>query len=69
MMTIPITLDGRRTVRVWFGQHVIGRYTAEPALAERYQQAMRRRFAGLPVTNDPVGTPATPPAPGEGCDG
>lgn len=67
-MASAITLDGRRTVRVWFGQHVIGRYTAEPALAERYQEAMRRRFAGLSVTNDPGGDLATPPAPGRACD-
>jgi hypothetical protein len=39
-------------VRVWFGEHVIADYRAEPALAERYAQAMSRRFAGLKVTND-----------------
>jgi hypothetical protein len=44
----------RRRVRVWFGEHVIADYTAEPALAERYAHAMSRRFAGLRVTNDPM---------------
>jgi hypothetical protein len=47
----------RRCVRVWFGEHVIARYVAESALAERYEHAMRRRFAGLRVTNDPVRPP------------
>jgi len=37
----------RRRVRVWFGEHVIADYNAEPALAERYADAMSRRFAGL----------------------
>lgn len=45
---------GRRRVRVWFGDHVIADYCAEPALAARYAAAMERRFAGLRVTNDPV---------------
>jgi hypothetical protein len=44
----------RRRVRVWFGEHVIADYNAEPALAERYANAMSRRFAGLRVTNDPM---------------
>lgn len=44
----------RRHVRVWFGQHVIASYTAEPALAAQYATAMGRRFAGLKVTTDPV---------------
>ena len=41
----------RRRVRVWFGEHVIAQYVAEAPLAARYEQAMRRRFAGLKVTN------------------
>ena len=45
----------RRRVRVWFGEHVIAQYVAEAALAARYEQAMRRRFAGLKVTNDLLG--------------
>ena len=54
MTTVAEHRDPRRHVRVWFGEHVIGWYQAEPALAHRYEQAMRRRFAGLKVTNDPV---------------
>jgi hypothetical protein len=45
----------RRRVRVWFGAHVIAQYVADPPLAARYEQAMRRRFAGLRVTNDILG--------------
>jgi hypothetical protein len=41
-------------VRVWFGEHVIADYSGEPALVVRYANAMRRRFAGLRVTIDPV---------------
>jgi hypothetical protein len=49
----------RRRVRVWFGSHVIADYIAEPELAARYEQAMRKRFAGLKVTSDPL--PLPPP--------
>ncbi|QNE19950.1 hypothetical protein F1D05_21085 [Kribbella qitaiheensis] len=45
----------RRRVRVWFGEHVIAQYVAEAPLAARYEQAMRRRFTGLRVTNDILG--------------
>lgn len=48
----------KRRVRVWFGEHVIAQYIAEPALAARYEHAMRRRFAGLRVTNDLLGPAA-----------
>ncbi|MGC4938026.1 hypothetical protein [Kribbella sp. DT2] len=44
----------QRRVRVWFGDHVIADYCAEAALAERYAEAMERRFAGLQVTNEVV---------------
>ncbi|HEY3514517.1 MAG TPA: hypothetical protein VGL36_35385 [Kribbella sp.] len=47
----------RRRVRVWFGEVAIADYIAEPALAQRYAEAMDRRF-NLPITNDPV-PPAT----------
>lgn len=50
--------DQRCRVRVWFGEHPIADYTAGSALAARYESAMRRRFAGLRVTNDPL--PAKP---------
>ncbi len=49
----------RRRVRVWFGAHVIADYIAEPDLAARYEQAMRKRFAGLKVTSDSVPTATT----------
>jgi hypothetical protein len=48
----------RRRVRVWFGEHMIADYRAEPALAARYAAAMSRRFAGLRVTNDPIAPPS-----------
>ncbi len=51
----------RRRVRVWFGEHVIAQYVADAPLAARYEQAMRRRFAGLRVTNDVLGAAASPP--------
>ena len=56
-MTIAETTSKqhRRRVRVWFGEHVIAQYVAEAPLAARYEQAMRRRFAGLKVTNDLLG--------------
>jgi hypothetical protein len=50
-----VTSQQRRLVRVWFGEHVIAQNVAEPALASRYEHAMRRRFAGLRVTNDALG--------------
>lgn len=46
----------RKRVRVWFGVHVIASYVAEDALAERYAAAMQRRFAGLKVTVEPIGS-------------
>jgi hypothetical protein len=47
-------LTGRRRVRVWFGDNQICDYIAVTELATRYEQAMRRRFAGLRVTNEPL---------------
>jgi hypothetical protein len=52
--TAAIETSQRRHVRVWFGEHVIADYRADPDLAERYAHAMSRRFAGLRVTNDPL---------------
>lgn len=43
-----------RRVRVWFGEHVIADYTAEPAKAIRYQACMTRRFASLRITIESV---------------
>ena len=50
----------KRRVRVWFGEHPIFDYTSLPAAAERYEHAMRRRFVGLRVTNEPVGERPSP---------
>ncbi|MGW7680693.1 hypothetical protein ACWGID_08150 [Kribbella sp. NPDC054772] len=44
----------RRRVRVWFGDHVVADYRAEAEVADRYAEAMSRRFAGLRVTSDPI---------------
>jgi hypothetical protein len=54
-------------VRVWFGEHVIADYKADAVRAEKYAAAMTRRFAGLRVTNDPVGPSGNGPddLPGE----
>lgn len=60
-------VDHRRRVRVWFGQHIVAQYCAEPDMAERYAHAMARRFAGLRVTNEPIkpADEANLPLPGE----
>lgn len=47
----------KRVVRVWFGEHKIAEYKAEPALAARYAAAMSRRFPSLRVTNQPLRRP------------
>ncbi|MFD7158316.1 hypothetical protein ACFV9C_27215 [Kribbella sp. NPDC059898] len=62
-MSMPMKLiERRRRVRVWFGEHSIATYVAEPALAARYEAAMRRRFAGLRVTNEPIGSSDAEPS-------
>lgn len=43
-----------RRVCVWFGEHVIADYVAEPVKAIQYQAAMTRRFYGLRVTTEPA---------------
>jgi hypothetical protein len=56
MTTVAETpLPSDRGVRVWFGEHIIAEYTAEPETALRYQAAMTRRFASLRVTIEPAG--------------
>jgi hypothetical protein len=52
----------QRRIRVWFGEYVIADLRAEPALAERYAEAMIRGFPGLQVTNEPL-EPSDDPAP------
>jgi hypothetical protein len=51
----------RCRVRLWFGDHPIADYRAEPALAARYAAAMARRFPSLQVTNEQITTPADAP--------
>lgn len=43
-----------RRVRVWFGAHPIADHVAAEDQAAQYEAAMRRRFASLRVTSDPV---------------
>ncbi len=52
----PPTADGSptRRVRVWFGWRLIFDYLADPEVAQRYEAAMRRRCAGLRITNEPT---------------
>ncbi|UYM05855.1 hypothetical protein [Solicola gregarius] len=53
-MNAQSTDTGQQWVRVWFGQHVLADYAAEPAVADRYADAMRQRFMGLRVTSEPL---------------
>ncbi|MEU0094668.1 hypothetical protein [Kribbella sp. NPDC006257] len=48
------TTAPHRRVRVWFGAHPIADHTAVADQAAQYEEAMRRRFASLRVTNEPV---------------
>jgi hypothetical protein len=56
-----VSFPTRRRVRLWFGPHQIADYIGEPAAAARHEAAMRRRFPGLEVTNDPVPVSGRPP--------
>ena len=53
-MNAQSTDTGQQWIRVWFGEHVLADYAAEPAVADRYAEAMRQRFMGLRVTSDPL---------------
>ena len=53
----------KRRVRVWFGRFVIADYVADAEHAERYAEAMDKRFAGLKITNEPVAEPTEPGRP------
>lgn len=48
-----------QVVRVWFGEHKIAEYAAGPTTAQRYAEAMKRRFAGVRVTIDPPSVQAS----------
>jgi hypothetical protein len=49
-----------RTVRVWFGHHVIAELTAPAPTASRYAAAMGRRFYGLLIIDEPAPGPPRP---------
>ena len=53
-MSVTEVVSTQRRVCVWFGEHKIVEYISEPAYAQRFEAAMRRRFASLRVTNEPV---------------
>jgi hypothetical protein len=59
-MPTLLTPEPRRRIRVLYGDVEIAEYAAEPALAERYAAAMRRRFPSLLVTCTPIETEADP---------
>jgi hypothetical protein len=42
----------RHRVRVWVDEYVVAEYVADAPMAARYEQAMRRRYAGFHVTNE-----------------
>lgn len=46
------TASERQRVRVWFGKVAFVDRTTTPELAQPFADAMRRRFASLPVTVD-----------------
>jgi hypothetical protein len=51
--SLEISASHRR-VRVWFGAHPIADHIAAEDQAAQYEEAMRRRFASLRVTSEPV---------------
>lgn len=53
-MNVQSTGTGQQWIRVWFGEHVLADYAAEPAVAGRYARMMEQRFMGLQVTSDPL---------------
>jgi hypothetical protein len=55
MITESIEIPAsHRRVRVWFGATTIADHTAAADQAAQYEEAMRRRFASLRVTSEPV---------------
>jgi hypothetical protein len=57
--------DTPQQVRIWFGDHLVVEYAAEPERAHQYAEAMRRRFAGLRVTVDTASVAEVAPLPAE----
>jgi hypothetical protein len=54
MSTPAIEQPQMRRVCVWFGEHKIVEHVSDPAYAVRFEEAMRRRFASLRVTNEAI---------------
>ncbi len=52
-------------VRLWFGPHLLHDYRAGAEAAERYAEAIGKRFAGLRVTLDSAVTADLSPLPCE----
>lgn len=52
-------------VRVWFGHHIVCEYADTSDRAERYAEAMSRRFRGLNVTIERDRGRRPPPLPAE----
>lgn len=59
------TGDEVQLVRVWFGHHVVCEYADTSDLAERYADAMGRRFRGLKVTIERDHGRQLPPLPAQ----
>jgi hypothetical protein len=51
---------------MWFGRYQIAEYVGEPAYADRYEAAMRRRFPGLEITNELLPSTRRDLQPGDG---
>ncbi|MGY4767541.1 hypothetical protein ACXC9Q_11555 [Kribbella sp. CWNU-51] len=51
-MSAPATEQPLRRVCVWFGEHLVIDHVSDPDYAARFEDAMRRRFASLRVTNE-----------------
>jgi hypothetical protein len=47
-------ITNRRRVRVWFQSQPIADHVACQELAADYENAMRRRFPSLRITNEPL---------------
>ncbi|MFI6829426.1 hypothetical protein ACIBG5_20210 [Kribbella sp. NPDC050241] len=51
-MSAPATEQSPCRVCVWFGEHLVIDHISEPAFVDRFEDAMRRRFASLHVTSE-----------------
>ena len=53
-MLVEMPLPTDRRVCVWFGDHKVVEHVSAPDDAAKFEAAMRRRFASLRVTNEPI---------------